>query len=372
MEYRKRILTGLSAMAGKIHTIILSSEAFFLAQFPQRLAQYFRGFDVEMIVYLRRQDEWANSQYSEFVGGGAIGRIGFEPGKWLEQDKTKFWLSYDVMLDRWLDAIGKDKIKVRLYEKTKFIGGDLLTDFCESVGVIRDEILQVPSLKLRNESTLPVEYLQIMMYFNRLIYKTKDDYLRFVDEVIKTLGKSHHAGSGAKKRKYIFPAPLREKILKDYAQSNAYVAHRFCNKSDGILFQDLTVSSDSDFSANEIDISSTDILRIFEAYLKHSKFRKAFNEANAAKTVAKKTVAKKAEKLRNIKNDRSKFVKAQDLEYANSIMKSLRKKGLAIYSAVGRRFMTPAKQRKLENDPKRFFNDSQRCLNRFIGSVLGF
>ncbi|RBW43745.1 hypothetical protein DS901_09530 [Loktanella sp. D2R18] len=91
----------LALAGGKIHTVILSSEAYFLNPNAIELARHFSDYDVEMVTYLRRQDDWANSQYAEFVAGGAVGRVAQPIEDWLKTHQTRSRLNYYGRMKLW-------------------------------------------------------------------------------------------------------------------------------------------------------------------------------------------------------------------------------------------------------------------------------
>lgn len=83
--------------------------------------------DLRMIVYIRRQDEFCLSLYSESVKTGNV-----RPFRWPDADQSKIYY-YGPMIDRWAELLGKDKVTVRLYGKPYF--ADVIDDFCSIVGL---------------------------------------------------------------------------------------------------------------------------------------------------------------------------------------------------------------------------------------------
>lgn len=260
-KYLNKIMAGLEQFPNHVHTIILSSEAFFLADNSQRLVDHFSNFDVEMLVYLRRQDDWANSQYCEFVGGGAIGKVDEDIDTWLAHSKTINWLSYDVMLQKWVEKIGTNKITVRPYEKTQFHQRDLLLDFCNAVGIRNVEEFEKPSKDQENSFQLDERYIKLMLHFNRLPFKDHRHYLRFVDYVTKQLSKKEIAIA----RPNLLTEEQRARILEKHKQGNIHIAKTFLNNSDGILFNDYSTPTQMPDKISE-NMCLSDFEMMFNAY----------------------------------------------------------------------------------------------------------
>jgi len=85
--------------------------------------------DVEIVLYLRRQPEYLVSFYNM---GNAIasGRSIFD---YLDMPEERSRLAYHKMVERW-SVFGKDKLKIRIFDKTEFHDNDLLSDFANIVG----------------------------------------------------------------------------------------------------------------------------------------------------------------------------------------------------------------------------------------------
>lgn len=106
---------------------VLSSEDFSLLGRPaiKRLRRILKG-DVKVLVYLRRQDYWADSLYGHSL---KIGRR-HDLKKFLDNNYNR--MDYRSYLKRWEEAFGRENIVVRTYEgKTQ---EDLWPDFCEAIG----------------------------------------------------------------------------------------------------------------------------------------------------------------------------------------------------------------------------------------------
>lgn len=81
--------------------------------FAEALAPLGQRFDVRVIVFLRRQDEWALSAFRQAVMDGSGGTDGIEG--WLARDDTRARLDYNRILGHWEAAFGPKAVTVLRY-----------------------------------------------------------------------------------------------------------------------------------------------------------------------------------------------------------------------------------------------------------------
>jgi capsular polysaccharide export protein len=258
---RNHIMAMIDRAGGTIHTVILSSEAFFLLDDPTPLCQYLQGFRREMIVYLRRQDDWANSQYAELVGGGAVRRTALSAGDWLQEPEVQLCLDYAGKMDRWADLIGADQITARVFEPGQFHGGDLLQDFAAAVGITAPQDLTDVPARLRNEATLPAGYLDLMRVCNAMPFLDTAQYLGFAQQVQDIAAEE---SNGAVPRPELLGQALRDRIMARAADGNAEVARRYLNRPDGALF--LAPPGAPHAVTPRAPLPADAVVRIMEAY----------------------------------------------------------------------------------------------------------
>jgi len=99
---------------------------------------------IDVVIYLRRQDELVLSLHSTYAKSG-----GTRERAWLE---TISWLDYDAFLGRWETVFGRDHVTVRRFPVEN---GALVTDFLEAARLPKVEAAYAPprlnrSLDARN------------------------------------------------------------------------------------------------------------------------------------------------------------------------------------------------------------------------------
>ncbi len=94
-----------------------------VARLADLLAPYFDP--VQVVVYIRRQDQHAASAYTEWLRGGTLRDPGLPAGgaeKHPEYD-------YGGMLDRWAGVFGQDSVTPRIFARDRLVDGDVVADF---------------------------------------------------------------------------------------------------------------------------------------------------------------------------------------------------------------------------------------------------
>ncbi len=121
----------------EIDKIILSSELFFgqtqrledmLADIRDRLS----GYELKVVVYLRRQDRFYRSLFNQDVMGA---RQWAHNAYQFYQTHPIFQHDYDELLDIWSGGVGRENMVIRPYEAAQWAGGNIIEDFCAVTGI---------------------------------------------------------------------------------------------------------------------------------------------------------------------------------------------------------------------------------------------
>lgn len=165
-----------AAMPPKGETLF-SSEMFFWLYDPaeiQRLGQYFhdRFDEISVIVYLRRQDKLALSHRKQVIYGAvAKDFYGLEVSA-LPHPKPHFdrYFDYHAKLALWAEAFGRQTLVVRRFEPDALVGGDVLADFAQIIGVPELRVPVRENVGLTRNQALVGLTLQADGYRNDVIY----------------------------------------------------------------------------------------------------------------------------------------------------------------------------------------------------------
>lgn len=128
-------------------TVLLSAEHFSSRcsrpERIERLGEMLGDRNVEIIVYVRPQQELLLSAYSTFLKSG--GKKTLEElcqRQWLKPGAIYF--NYFRMLNRWWDVFGRDRVTLRVFQAPRLIEGDIYRDFIATLGLEWDEAFVIP------------------------------------------------------------------------------------------------------------------------------------------------------------------------------------------------------------------------------------
>ena len=108
-----------------------------------RIAKLFANFDVSVIVYMRRPDEMLQSWFLQGMKSGTGSR---NFSSFLNSPFVAEGMHFLPRLEMFERHFGEGSVVVRPYERSQFINGDVIADFCDVLGVDR-QLLQTAKRK---------------------------------------------------------------------------------------------------------------------------------------------------------------------------------------------------------------------------------
>ncbi len=211
-------------------TFIISAEEFGvewdLRATAPLLAEYVAGLDVDIVVYFRRQDDFLQSVYNEAVKGK---ETRFAGGFW---DYVQPILNHGGadclrIIEPWAAALGKQHVRVRVYEREQLPGG-LLADFMQTVGLqLTDDFIK--PVRVSNPPLQPWA-LEVMRRLNR--YAVLQPLHGVFTDALRLLGSVRRAYADHQ----LLSAADRAELYARFAESNATVAREYLGRPDGRLF----------------------------------------------------------------------------------------------------------------------------------------
>lgn len=246
----------------KRYNVIVSSESLWLLNQEEFFAEIMKYFsDVQVIVYLRRQDRLLESLYNQHVKSSI--HLSEDIGSYVKRQMTRGIPAYLNKLYAIEKQIGHNPI-VRVYEKKSFSGqyGDVVSDFCSVVGldIKDDDWIRIPKC---NES-LTKDVLIIKRIFNSVykneyqgVFSPYDDAFIEVSDRCRELGTDTAA--------YLLTPFERKQILNFYRRENEEIARHFLGRSDGKLFLDM--NTDILPNVHEPTAFEENMIRVFSLLL---------------------------------------------------------------------------------------------------------
>lgn len=214
--------------------------------------------EVEIIIYIRRQDSLAISQKQEgtkwrdnsFVYGHELKAL---PLKLTPEAKA--YLNFYEKIQKWSKAFGEKNIKVRIFEKDRLHNGDAVEDFTQVVGIQDYDKLQ--HVERVNESIARIPQLFLHQTRNYFVEDTpQKDFL--VQEVVK------------------LDFDKKDKLLPSQAEAISFYKQFKSNNqklNEWLALSDKPFLFDDDFShypdkCNGSELSNDEIIEIFHKVIK--------------------------------------------------------------------------------------------------------
>ncbi len=214
---------------GKYDHVILSEEGLWRASSYSRkeLFPYLKeeagkkGYQIKIIVYLRRQDQFVISNWNQCVKHGrAAYTITLKEYLEFIEEKKGMVLNYAAKLDQMAEIFGKENLIVRRFEPQSWVNHSVIHDFMDSIGLTVTDDFQIPS-RIVNPG-LSENYAEIKRMLNEDPAFSRDD-AAYLCGFLRNL-------SAESKKRYpcsmLSPKETQE-LLNRYAACNQRVAEEY-------------------------------------------------------------------------------------------------------------------------------------------------
>ncbi len=222
-----------------------------------RLAEFLHSvFDeVEVVVYLRRQDAFHTSFYAQNLYNGRVFTDPDRPFSFEDVDQVfsmgipgtlLYWFDYARLLDHWSEGFGKENITVRPFERGQLVDGDVVADFLSQLGCSK---AGCDPVERTNQAIdyLQVEYLRHSLrhvpgFVNGRHNPAFHRLGHVLQEKLPRTTSIKNATAGAR--------PFFER----FANSNARIAREFLGRENGELFVD-SPPEDNNMALPDFDVA---------------------------------------------------------------------------------------------------------------------
>lgn len=219
----------------KCDRVVISSESFMLRRDASKVAEFFAGFDISVIVYLRRHDKWLESLLTQAIK--TVPRppweLGLE-GYLAHQEKINGqYLDYLDLLRHWAAAFGKERIIVRPFE-VRQNRPNIVADFLDAIGADSAHSGLISGDTIFNAS-LPGKALMLIDMVNRS--RLPERFRRYL--VRQTIAEFKDTKSVS-----ILSPELRRSLAQRYCKDYEIIAREYLGRPDGRLFFDALCDRD--------------------------------------------------------------------------------------------------------------------------------
>jgi len=183
------------------------------------------AFEVRLLCYVRRQDDWLESTYAQSVKSGE----GRSFREWLLRhlDQGPGFCHYDRILRQWERVVPAERIHVRVYDASNGVT-DSVADLLDFLGIADRGTLALAAGS-SNPSPLPHDTEMIRLINRSGLSEARKQNLRRV-LLMGSAKKPPHAAF------HYLSADETIQLLRRYEAGNAAVAKRYMGRADGQLF----------------------------------------------------------------------------------------------------------------------------------------
>lgn len=241
--------------------ILLSSENFTWLDENSidNLKKLLDGYDIHIVLYVRRQDNALQALYQTNVLYNKEIRTFDEYA-----ESSHHIFEYDKIASRWQSVFGSEKITVRIYEKDQIHHNDSKLDFIHVLGSILERDIDVNNWThesyVINHGT-PEHIVSLVSYYNNL--DNKNTIVHKIKEIANLL---YPDTRGTYE---LVPPSQRKELLASFAYSNERLASEFLGRENGVLFYDLSIEQTDEEWNDKYNYKGSDLNSLLGDIIDH-------------------------------------------------------------------------------------------------------
>ena len=219
-----------SEFSERSHNLVLSDEVIYekgchdpavWKKLQERVQSLVQGdVVIDIVVYLRRQDEWIVSRWKHKILMARRKAVPFT--EYLELCENERFLNYDIQLRHLENVFGREHVIVQVYNRALFAEGDVCHDFLSAIGIRWEDRFASPK-RLANPSLTmsAAEALRVIWEES----KKTDAEIRKIQQAAITF--SHMVPE----TEAYFPMEPSERksFVEQYEKGNRWIAERYWN-----------------------------------------------------------------------------------------------------------------------------------------------
>jgi len=154
-RHSERIAAALTRVSADAPNIVVSDEGLWHFMNTSRsdtkkIARLLADYDIEIVVYLRRPDDFLNSWYLQGLKTGTGARTF---SQFLDSPFVQAGLDFRAKLSALRERFGVDTLTLRAYERSQLVAGDAVRDFLTVAGFDHEKFTMPERVNQQPEST---------------------------------------------------------------------------------------------------------------------------------------------------------------------------------------------------------------------------
>ena len=237
--------------------IILSHECF-IYRLDKMLDYFLQDFNVVVIAYFRRMDNFVESFYSELVTHGSES---LSVEEHINQSLEHLYMSRYEMIEIAEKKLGQENVIIRPFERGQLKNQDISLDFLTTLGI--ENTAAFKSLPQDCNPGLPTK----VIHFNRLLARAFHDRNYFsmsrkVNAKFKTILQQ---SAKNKKDDSLLSYEQRMQLIEQTKQRDEEIARRYLKREHGILFYEKLPNTD--LQASQSMLSPEEIAELLADFM---------------------------------------------------------------------------------------------------------
>lgn len=212
------------ALDRESHAVLVCDESllFRLYHHPDRTREvkdFLGASEIEVVLYLRRQDLFYESLYREVVRGATCSTLPFDFDAMVREAGDNHY-DYFKVVEFFEQEFGQGNVLVRPFWKERFVEGDLFRDFCATVNIDWNPGFWTPGKKTNLGADARLTGL--LLRCNEL-KPGGPEQTRQLKEILEELGRTHFQ----EQENGLFSPDERAAFLARFEEGNRALAERF-------------------------------------------------------------------------------------------------------------------------------------------------
>lgn len=215
-----------------------------------------QGYQIKVIVYLRRQDKFVISNWNQRVKQGKTAYT-MTMDEYIKntKEKNRLVLNYASKLDKMAEVFGKENLIVRRFEPQSWKNHSIIHDFADCIGLTLTDDFWFPSQTVN--LGLSENYAEVKRIINKDSSFSKDE-----NNYLTTFLRNLSAESGERYPCSMLSTEETQALLNKYAKSNARVASEYIGDGKPLFSNEIP---DLPKWEKENPYMTEDIIRFFSA-----------------------------------------------------------------------------------------------------------
>lgn len=289
--------------------------------FLMDIKKMFPDLEIKVIVYLRKQIDYLESQYREFIRVLSLS----EPFEEIIKSNNpvvcmlRRTLDYYSIIDDMAKVIGKENILVRPYETEQFIGGNIISDFLNLLGIELDNEFKL--LPKNYNPSIDNATLEMKRCMNMSHLATQKEMNDIFYEILMTEGIEKSSDGRIVHFQSLLSSEQKNEFMKRYEEGNRKIAIEYLGKENGILFEHV----DKEGVGAEIDTQEVlqQVIRVFTSvninwYRKYNELQRTSSKLQKTNSDMQNNILQMSETVEDLQREIREYKK--ECEKRNQIL----------------------------------------------------